>query len=58
VRAIVGVDIDIAVAALLIGAPGAPTQDRGSWLLLSPDPDLAADPWSDGDLKGAILPEP
>lgn len=54
VRAITGVDPGVAVAALVHDMAGTPAADGSAWLLMSPDEDLAADPWSDDDLAGAV----
>jgi hypothetical protein len=58
VRRITGVSADVAVAAL-IGVPEVGSgQVEQAWFLLSPKPDLAADPWSDAELSSAVQPEP
>ena len=58
VRLITGVSADVAVAASISVAEAGANQARQGWLLLSPDPDLAANPWSDAELSSAIQPHP
>lgn len=58
VRRITGVSADVAVAALVSVPPVGSSQAKQAWLLLSPEPDLAADPWSDAELSSAIQPHP
>ncbi len=58
VRLIIGVSADIAVAALINVPEVGPGEARQTWLLLSPEPDLAADPWSDAELSLAVQPHP
>jgi hypothetical protein len=57
VRAIVDVDPSTAVAARLQDVGGTPAEDGVAWLLMSPDADLAADPWADPDLVVALYPD-
>lgn len=58
VRLITGVSADVAVAALISMPEFGTGQARQAWLLLSPKPGLAADPWSDAQLSSAIQPHP
>lgn len=55
-REIDGVDPGTAVAAHIAYAPGTPAERRPAWLLMTPDPDLAADPWTNPDLAAALRP--
>ncbi len=55
VRAITGVGPGTAVAARIPSMPGTPAEHHPAWLLMSPDPDLAADPWNDPGLAAAVL---
>ena len=58
VRRIVGVGADVAVAALIsLPEVGSGTAEP-TWSLLSPDPDLASDPWSDAELSSVVQPQP
>lgn len=56
-RAITGVRADVAVAALLDVPRLGSARPQQAWQLLSPEPDLAADPWSDGLLSLAVQPD-
>jgi hypothetical protein len=56
VRAILDIDPGIAVAARVHDMGGTASEGRSAWLLMSPDVDLAADPWSDADLVSAVHP--
>ena len=58
VRRIAGVSADVAVAALISLPEDGTGQARSAWLLSSPTPDLAADPWSDPGLSPVIQPHP
>lgn len=58
VRRITGVSADVAVAALISVPEVGSGQAEQAWLLLSPEPHLAADPWSDAELSSAVQPQP
>ncbi len=58
VRRILGVSPDVAVAARLSPPEVGSGQGEQTWLLLSPAPDLAADPWSDRELSSVVQPQP
>lgn len=55
-RQVKGVDADTAVAGFVPAYPGTGTTAAVAWLLLSPDADLAADPWRSAELSGVVLP--
>jgi hypothetical protein len=55
-RVIRGIDPHTAVAARIAYAPGTPAERGPAWLLMSPDPDLAADPWATPDLQAVLRP--
>ena len=55
-RQIEGVDVDTAVAGFVPAYPGTGTTAAVAWLLLSPDADLAADPWGSAELARVVLP--
>ncbi len=58
VRRIAGVRPDVAVAALISLPEGRTGKAEPAWSLLSPKPDLAADPWSDAELSSVVQPQP
>ena len=57
VRQISGIDADIAVAARLVDVGGTAAEDGAAWLLMSPDPAVAADPWAHPEVADALNPE-
>ncbi|CAA9381776.1 MAG: hypothetical protein AVDCRST_MAG32-1713 [uncultured Nocardioides sp.] len=56
VREVLGINPDIAVAARLTDVGGTAAEGGAAWLLMSPDPDVAADPWSYPDVADALNP--
>jgi hypothetical protein len=58
VRRIAGISVADAVAASMEVQDGELGELRRAWLLLSPDLDKAADPWSDPDLVKVVEPQP
>ena len=56
VREVLGVDPEIAVAARLTDIGGTAAEDGAAWLLMSPDPDVAADPWAHLEVEDALNP--
>ncbi len=54
-RRVRGVDPARAVAGYTRTYPGTGSPEPTAWLLLSPDPDLAADPLSDPALRTVVL---
>lgn len=58
VRLITDMSPEVAVAALLPRHDGRGDEARQTWLLLSPQPGLAADPWSEAGLSDAVHPHP
>ena len=56
VREISGVDPDLAVAAHLSDIGGTAAEDGAAWLLMSPDADVAADPWAHAEVADAVEP--
>jgi hypothetical protein len=56
VRVIIGIEPDTAVAARIRGAGGTPAEGGVAWLLMSPEDDLTANPWSDPDLAASVYP--
>lgn len=57
VREVFGVDAEIAVAARLVNVGGTAAADGAAWLLMSPDPDVASDPWAHSEVAGALTPK-
>jgi hypothetical protein len=57
-RRIAGISMDDAVAASMEVQDRAPGEPRRAWLLLSPDLEKAADPWSDPELVQVVEPQP
>lgn len=55
VRAIDGIDPEVALAAL-VDVPDAAGAPARMWFVLSPQPDLAADPWSLPELAAVLGP--
>ena len=55
-RVIRGIEPHTAVAARIAYAPGTPAERGPAWLLMSPDPDLAADPWATPGLAAVLHP--
>ncbi len=56
VREVLGIDAETAVAARIVNAAGTAAEDGVAWLLMSPDPDVAANPWTHAEVAGAIIP--
>ena len=54
VREVLGIDPEFAVAARLTGVGGTASEDGDAWLLMSPDPDVAADPWAHAEVASAL----
>ena len=54
-RRVRGVDRSRAVAGFTRTYPGTGSAEPTAWLLLSPDPDLAADPQADPGLRTLVL---
>ncbi len=58
VRRIRGVDVATAVAAYTRTFAGTGSSKGHAWLLLSPDPDVAADPASHAVVRDVVVPPP
>jgi hypothetical protein len=56
VRAIEGVAADVGVAAKVHDFGGTPAENGVAWLVMSPDPDIVANPWSHPALTTALHP--
>lgn len=57
VRAILGIDVEVAVAARLVDVGGTAAEGGAAWLLMSPDPEVAADPWAHPEVSGVLTPK-
>ena len=55
VREVLGIDPATAVAAKLRDIGGTAAQNGAAWLLMSPDPEVAADPWSHVGVSDALI---
>ena len=58
VREVLGIDPATAVAAYLRDAGGTAAQNGAAWLLMSSDPEVAADPWAHPDVSEALNDPP
>lgn len=56
VREVLGIDAETAVAARVVDIGGSAAEDGAAWLLMSPDPEVAADPWAHSEVAGALIP--
>jgi hypothetical protein len=54
VREVLGIDPATAVAAYLHDVGGTAAENGGAWLLMSPDQELAADPWGHPGVSDAL----
>jgi hypothetical protein len=57
VREVLGIDAELAVAARLVNAGGTAAEGGAAWLLMSPDPEVAADPWAHPEVADALNPK-
>ena len=56
VREVLGIDPGTAVAARLTDIAGTAAEDGAAWLLMSPDQEVAADPWAHPEVADALSP--